>query len=43
MVIQSSTLDKEGRIGRETTGKKLGENSEVGSGYRADLVFIHYK
>lgn len=36
MVIQSSTLDKESR---NRTWRVTGENSEVGSGCRADLVF----
>lgn len=42
MVIQPSVLDKEGRSkGWESDSreKELGENSEKGSGCRADLVF----
>lgn len=43
MVIQPSVLDKEGRSkGWESNNRKkeLGENSEIGSGCRADLVFL---
>lgn len=43
MVIQSRSLDKEGRSKdweSNSREKELGQNTEVRSGCRADLVFL---